>query len=136
MTLPRCPTASQREKKIGLFRCGEDAKWHISTLCTSAQQSCPYESSTSCGSEKNKQSERGAGLPHCTLPRLLGKSTKTVVPCRQKVALLFSGSAILTGSLALPSSTRLAHVATSPESALPTKHPVFQHSVRADRSAE
>lgn len=111
MTLPRRPTASQRGKTIGRFRCGEDTQLRISTLCTSAHQSCSWQSSAPCAGEKtNKQ--KGAGLPDCTLSRLLGKSTKTVVPCRQKVASLLSGCAILTGSSPLPSSA-LQHAGSS-----------------------
>lgn len=76
---------------------------------------------------ENKQSERGAGLPDCTLSRLLGKSTKTVVPCRQKVALLLSGCAILTGSSALPSSTR--QHAGSRGNSLPQSRPCRQSTL-------
>lgn len=63
MTLPRCPTASQSGKKIGLFRCGEDAERRIYTLCTSAQQSCPYESSASGGSEKTNNQKEELDFP-------------------------------------------------------------------------
>lgn len=139
VTLPRRPTASQRGKKIGLFRCGKDAERRIPlfapVLISPALSSLPRHMAA-----RRKKNNKGAELPHCTLSHLLGKSTKTVVPCRQKEALLKQlcnpnwqfGFAIFHAAARYIA----AHVATSPQSAVPTKHPVFQHHVRGDRSAE